>query len=227
MSPNRLSVTITSNRPGSSTRYRQAASTWAYSSGTPGLGRHLAGDPAPQVPGVRQHVGLVHQGQPPAPPGGQLGGVPHAALHPGPGVQRLLGRALERRCRGARCRPRPRTGPRCSRARSRSRGRSGWCRATAPATPGRSLDGRRFTYRSSSARSRSSSPRSSTPGRHVRAADGAEQDRVGLAQLVERRRRAAPRRWPGSAGRRAGNRATQRRTRAVRRPRRRSPARRR
>ncbi len=42
-----------------------------------------------------QHVGLVHQRQPPAPRGRELSGVPHAAPHPGPGVQRLLGRGLE------------------------------------------------------------------------------------------------------------------------------------
>ena len=54
-------------------------------------------------------------------------------------------------------------------------------------TPGTACAGRRFTWWSSSNRSRSSRPRSRMPGGTRRVADGAEQDRVVLAQLLEHR----------------------------------------
>src|SRR5258708_2933831 len=50
-----------------------------------------------------------------------------------------------------------------SRTITKSRSAAGG-RATAPATPGRSFHGRRFTYRATSARSRSARPPSTTPG---------------------------------------------------------------
>ncbi len=59
------------------------------------LGRYLVGDPVPQVAGMCEHVGLVHQRQPAAAPDRELRCVPDAAPHASPGVQRLLGRRLE------------------------------------------------------------------------------------------------------------------------------------
>ena len=46
---------------------------------------------------MHEHVGLVHEGQPPAPPRGQVGRVPDAPLDAAAGVQRLLRRGLDHR----------------------------------------------------------------------------------------------------------------------------------
>ena len=97
MSPNMLSVTITSNRSGASRKYMQAASTWHVV----GLDvRELPGDllerPLPQVAREGQHVGLVHERERAAPVGrgGQLERVAHAPLDPVARVDRLLHRDL-------------------------------------------------------------------------------------------------------------------------------------
>ena len=72
---------------------------WQYSVRDTGeIGRDLGHGPAPEVPGVGEHVALVHQGQPTARPlGSALQGVPGHPADAERGVDALLGGHLGRR----------------------------------------------------------------------------------------------------------------------------------
>ena len=215
MSPNRLSVTITSNRPGSLTMYRHggvdvrrsrarrpssAATSWRRAStGSPACTSTLV---------LCTRVSLP---------------LPRAAQ-----ARRVRGCSARRR-RG--CSATPRSPISIERALVDNAARAGVqalgvlphddeveARARRLAAGRRrraAWTGRRLTYRSSSTRSRSSRPALEHARRHRRAADRAEQDRVGGRAVRPAVRRAAPRRCAGSAGRRAGSAASRSRSRAA------------
>ena len=149
------------------------------------LHRDLLHHPAPQLPGVHQHVRLVHQRQVLArPPGRPLERVPDHPLHAEVGVQRHLGGDL---VRGVLAQQSAVAG----------------VRALGALPQHHQVDGLVAGQRARHARVQPGrtevdvvvelepDPQQQTAledaGRHRRVADGAEQDRVVLAQLAQHR----------------------------------------
>ncbi len=172
---------------------------------------HLLERPPPEVVAEGQHVGLGDQRELLA-----LGVVPLAGVLEGPadaafaalaGVDGRLRGDLVGRALLAGSRRRRSTGPRCSRGRRRSRCRSGPCPASGVSTPGKSFTGPEVDVLVEVEPQVEQQLAFEDAGRDVGMADGAEQDGVELAQLVDGRRRAGSRPSSGSGRRRSRSRS--------------------